>query len=128
MPSKVSQSTVVSRKSKQADAANDARYSQETRGADAITVFWLLAGLSAAIAELGWFILAQTRSQFDDVERWLALRGVIVAAALLTGAVVLALTPITIRVRRVPPPQPVIAMMVLVGALPFALMAVFPGG
>jgi hypothetical protein len=96
----------------------------ETRAADAVTVFWLLTGFSTVIAEFGWCVLRLLPALFDDRERWLALLTVVFGIAFLSGAVTLALTPIAIRTRKTRPPRSIVVAAVIIGCLPVALLAV----
>ncbi|MCA9212212.1 MAG: hypothetical protein KDB27_04030 [Planctomycetales bacterium] len=101
-------------------------YSHETRAADAVTVFWLLAGFASGMAQLAMFILRAARTSFEDLDRWAAFHGVVAVIAVVTGIITLVVTPIALRVRRIPPPQPIIAGMILLGGLPFAWVFLFP--
>ena len=98
--------------------------STETRGAEAVTVFWLLTGFTAAMAELAWCVLRATRAQFDDVERWLALHGIVAGLALLTGLVTLIMTVAAIRVRSVRPPQGIVTGMIIIGVVPMVVLLI----
>lgn len=98
--------------------------SKESKGAEAVTVFWLLTGFSTAVAELVWFVLRLMPHLFEDRERWLALLTVIFGIALLSGVVTLAVTPIVIRLRKTRPPRPVTVSSVFVGILPLILLGI----
>ncbi len=91
---------------------------RESRTAEAATVAWMLSLLATLAAEgvgVGsrvWFVLA------GPSERARVLSVTFLLIALLAGLITLALTPITLKVRRVAPPRSMVTIALVVGCLP----------
>lgn len=92
----------------------------ETRAADSLTVFWMIAvsiGLIAELGALGFVGLARAigRPQLETVA------GVLVFAAIIMGVVNLALAPLVYYIRRTPPPVTITIAAVVIALLPWSV-------
>lgn len=95
---------------------------QESRAADAVTVFWMLTMMATLGAEVVSLVSYALIAQADDPTTLpLTLRmlpGLLQMTALVTGVLCLLLTPVAYKLRRVPPPGGVVVIAVAVGAFP----------
>jgi len=105
----------------QARGGHDRR---ETRGAEVTTVAWMLATLTALVAELvgaGAWLLWRA---FPTREMFYLLAVVMLIAALAAGVVAILLLFVARRTRNIPPPRPITTASALIGILPwFVLLA-----
>ena len=95
----------------------------EDRRSIAITVGWMLSFLATALAELvaiavqGFTVFFQASDTIRLLADWLLFTAVV------SGIVTLLLTPVTLQVREVRPPQLIITLAVVVGASPLLVLA-----
>jgi hypothetical protein len=101
---------------------------QETRSAVALTVVWMLTCMSTAV---GMFVVVAFRLLMlafpvaaGAQHPFARIASVLLFAALITGVLCLALTPLAYRVRATRPPRAVTIGAVLVGLSPIVLLAV----
>ena len=101
---------------------------QESRGAVALTVAWMLtcmstaAGLMVVLAlQLLMLAFPVAAGGFHPLGR---VAGVLLAVALITGVCCVALTPLVYRVRQTPPPREITVGAVLIGIAPIVLLVV----
>jgi len=99
---------------------------QESRAAEAVTVFWMLTMMATLGAELVSLVSYALIAQLDDPATLPpALRmlpGVLQMTALVTGVLCLLLTPVAYKLRRVPPPGGVLVIAVAIGAFPLIML------
>jgi membrane protein YdbS with pleckstrin-like domain len=96
----------------------------ESRAAESATVLWMLAVMNTLFCQTGaiisqWYVHANPNSP-----RAAALGATLALAAMVVGAIVLALTPVVLKVRREPPPRIVTMIAVVIGAAPFISLLV----
>jgi hypothetical protein len=101
----------------------------ESRAAVALTVGWMLSVLStlaalAVAALVGLATLAWPAPE-DQAHPLAALAGMMLFVAIATGLLCLALTPLALRVRQIPPPLAITIGAVLIGLAPLVTFAVF---
>lgn len=86
-----------------------------------MTVFWLLSALAAISSQaIGLVLHLVLRSQ-PQTAQWLLLPArTLLVVAFVSGVVALILTPVTLHVRKTPPPRPI-----LIAVLIAAAMAIF---
>ena len=98
---------------------------QESRGAEALTVLWMLTALATLLAEsvaaAVWIALAP-RETGAGASLGL-LPAVMLFTALVTGTICLSLTPLVRRLRATPPPRGIVVAALLIGASPWVLLA-----
>lgn len=94
--------------------------SLETPRAVASTVAWLLATLATALGLVAALVaqVVHLRNQESDAHTFVQL---FLFASTITGMVTLTLTPIVIRVRRIPAPRNVTIAAIVIGAAPFVV-------
>jgi hypothetical protein len=99
----------------------------ESRGVEALTVFWMLSALATLIAETAATAALLATSLSTDGEGSFLSRipGLMLFTALVTGAICLVLTPLVLRLREFPPPRGIVAAAVLIGASPWLLVLAF---
>jgi hypothetical protein len=99
---------------------------QESRAAEAVTVFWMLTMMATLGAELVSLVSYALIARAEDPATLpLALRmlpGLLQMTALVTGLLCLLLTPVAYKLRRVPPPGGVLVIAVAVGAFPLVTL------
>ncbi len=89
----------------------------ESQGAEVMTVAWMISILSVSICDFGAGI---TRLLLDPDQRNLGLiSGIFFFAALTIGLISLAILPIVLKSRRVPPPRGLVVFGVVVSVLPW---------
>ena len=94
----------------------------EDRRGEVVTVAWMLTMVATLGAELVGAGLRVLVGLMDNPPpTWLALPGLMLFTATVTGLICLALTPLVYRFRRVPPPTAVTALAVTVSVLPLAI-------
>ena len=90
--------------------------------ADAATVAWMLTLMSTLSAEaLG--LVTRGLALGGGSERLQVLSGTLLLVAVLSGVILLVLTGITLRVRRNPPPRPIVVLSIVSGCLPMVTTA-----
>jgi FtsH-binding integral membrane protein len=105
-------------------AAGKRRATGEGRAADTLTIAWMLATATTLGCELLGLVAALV-VRIDPQQRAAGvLQGLLLFAALVIGLVVVALTPVVLRVRRQPPPIGITAFALAVGLAPLALAGV----
>ena len=87
--------------------------------AEMLTVGWMLSVMTALLCEVG-FVLARAYVLLVDsaASRIAVLAGMLLFAAAVVGAISLALCAVVARMRREPTPGGVIAVAVVIGAIP----------
>jgi hypothetical protein len=100
----------------------------ESRGAVALTVAWMLSCMSTAmgmltVLALRFLMLAFPGAAGGDHPLG-RIAGVLLFVALTTGLVCLAFTPLAYRVRRAPPPRAITVGALLIGIAPIVLLIV----
>jgi hypothetical protein len=98
----------------------------ESRAAVATTVAWMLLTLSCAAAQVvaaGIMVVAQSAVVLPDRPNALTLvASTLLFVALLTGLLVLLLTPLVYRVRKTRPPPKITILAVIIAATPVLLL------
>jgi hypothetical protein len=99
----------------------------ETRAAVATTVAWMLLTLSCAAAQVVafvmWLIARQVNLPADRPNALLLIPSTLMIVAVISGLLVLALTPFTYYVRQARPPLTVTIVAVLIALLPIVSIA-----
>jgi uncharacterized membrane protein YidH (DUF202 family) len=97
----------------------------ESRAAVAVTVAWMLTCMSTVVGSFTVLALQFLMLAFPVAERQVhplgRVAGVLLFVAMTTGALCVALTPLTYRVRAIPPPRPVTVGAIAIGLAPIAL-------
>jgi hypothetical protein len=96
----------------------------ESRGAVATTVAWMLLTLSCAAAQVVafamWLVARQVQVPVDRPNALYLIPSTLMIVAVISGLLVLTLTPITYYVRKARPPRAVTIVAVLIALLPIA--------
>ena len=100
----------------------------ESRGAVAVTVAWMLSCMSTAagmltVLSLRLLMLAFPVAEGGDHPLG-RIAGVLLFVALATGVVCLGFTPLAYRVRKAPPPRAITVGALLIGIAPILLLIV----
>jgi hypothetical protein len=116
----------VSRK-KQPEPPPD--FPPEDRRAEAATIAWMLCTLFTFCAEavglISKIVLSSSGGDPDQpLSPWRLLPDVTLFMGLVTGTVVLVLTPVVYRLRRTPPPESIGFVAVLIGLTPLATLLI----
>jgi hypothetical protein len=94
----------------------------EDRRGDAVTVGWMLAMLATAagdvLAAIAALIMPRVALSAEKPELALALPNLLLFVAAATGIVVVLLTPVVYKFRRVPPPPQITGFGFVVSVLP----------
>jgi hypothetical protein len=102
--------------------------SEESRGTVALTVVWMLTCLSTIVGLVVTVVLhllmAALPAAGSSVHPLKAMAVVILLTAAATGLLCLGLTPLALRVRRTPPPRSITIAAVVVGLLPWLVIAI----
>ncbi|HXT59030.1 MAG TPA: hypothetical protein VN699_10350 [Pirellulales bacterium] len=98
-------------------------HAAETRSADVLTVGWMLVVFTALVCEVGFFA-TRWFAGGDAGGTWAMLMALLLFASTVIGFVALLLTPVVIKARRTPPPNPVVVFSVLVGAAPWVIIVI----
>jgi hypothetical protein len=106
--------TLKQRKSK----SRAAELPSESRAAEVATVAWMLSTMVALVCELGWVGARWWLAGHPGEPIGGALAGLMFFSALVVGAVVIVLTPVVLRSRRVLPPRGITFFALVVGAAP----------
>lgn len=94
----------------------------ESQGAEVMTVAWMISILSVAACDFGAGITRLVLA--PDQPNLALLSGVLFFAALAIGLISLAILPIVLKSRRVPPPRGLVVFGITVSVLPWiALVA-----
>jgi hypothetical protein len=108
-------------------ASKETSAAEESRGAEALTVFWMLAALTTILAETVAAASALFMWGSREADRGNSLLGllpgVMLFTALVTGAIGLTLTPLVLRLRGTAPPRGVVAFAIVIGASPWLVLA-----
>jgi hypothetical protein len=100
----------------------------ESRGAVALTVAWMLTCMSTAVGLIVVLALRLLMVSFPSAAGGVHPLGrmatVLLFVTIATGALCLAFTPLTYRVRRTPPPRSITIGAVVIGVLPLVAAAV----
>ena len=90
----------------------------ESQSAEAVTVGWMLSAIAAVAAEaVGIVLQLVLRSQPNLA--WLQIPArTILFVAFVAGVATLALTPLTLKLRRSPPPRPILIAALVAGIMP----------
>jgi hypothetical protein len=96
----------------------------ESQAAEAATIGWMLAVLTATVCELGVLAARLYFNWHPDAAGVGTAGELLLFSSAIVGLVVLALIPVVYKVRRVRPPTAVTAFAVIVGVLPWAALVV----
>ncbi len=94
----------------------------ESQAADALTVAWMLAVMTALMCELGAVGAAWAVSARPDWANLALLRDMSIFTSLVVGTVSLAMAAAVWKIRREPPPVGITVFAVVVGAEPLLLL------
>jgi hypothetical protein len=98
---------------------------EESRGAEALTVLWMLATLATLFAEAaaaGAALLSPAPPP-GEVSLGNLLPEVMLFTALVTGTISLTATPLVLRLRREAPPRVIVGLALLIGVSPWLIFA-----
>jgi hypothetical protein len=96
----------------------------ESQSAEAATIGWVLAVLTATVAEFGVLAARIYVRWYPDAAGIAKTGDLLLFASAAVGLVVLGLIPVVYRTRRVKPPNSVTAFAVIVGVLPWVVAIV----
>ena len=96
--------------------------SQETPGADAVTIAWSLAVVTVLMCDVGAGLSWAYFAWKPEARLVGMLSGLLFFAAAIVGVLVLLLLPVIYRVRLEPPPRSFVALAVLVSLAPLAVI------
>ena len=85
---------------------------------EVVTVIWMLALLATLLSEVVGILIRLFGLRIGFSARLQVLSGTLLTVALLSGLATLLLTPVTLKLRRVPPPRPVVVSAVIAGLVP----------
>ena len=88
---------------------------------EALTIGWMLMVVTTLVCELA-FVLVRTINRADQ-PNWSMLAGLLLFAAMVSGLLVLIITPVVLRGRRHPPPRSVTIVSLVIGAARLVLVA-----
>lgn len=111
------------RKKNTRDKPPSAAEPTESRGAELLTSLWMLSAVNALGCEIVWIGLRVYIRNVPDAKIASLLAGLLLIVAMILGFVILGLTPIVYRVRRVAPPPLVTLVAVLIGIAAWAAAA-----
>jgi hypothetical protein len=94
----------------------------ESQAAEAATIGWMLAVLTATVCELGVLAARLYFNWHPDAAGVGTAGELLLFSSAIVGLVVLALIPVVYKVRRVRPPTAVTVFAVVVGVLPWAAL------
>ena len=83
-----------------------------------LTIGWLLTVMTTLVCEIGYFVVTWISNWQADVQWLELLAGVLMFAALVVGLASVALSITVLRMRKSPPPTPILAFALLVGLTP----------
>ena len=124
---------MVARKKRKAKRSTNRRSAEqrrkepeETRGAEFVTVAWMLSTLvtlaALVVAGAGWLLILLIVDADEITRQTVLLPALLLYLALITGIVCLILSPLAHRVRRVPPPRSVTIVAAVVGTAPLVAL------
>jgi hypothetical protein len=87
----------------------------ESRAAELMTSMWMLSAVNALGCEVVWIGLRVYIRNVPDAKMASLLAGLLLIVAMILGLVILGLTPVVYRVRRIAPPPLVTLVAVLIG-------------
>lgn len=97
---------------------------KETRAAEAVTVAWMMAALAAflgtLLASIAYAALWFTAPGGQITTPMVTIPFLLFFISAITGAICLLLTPLALKLRRIPPPRPVTIFALFAGAAPLA--------
>ena len=91
--------------------------------AEAVTVGWMLCLLTTLATEVAGVGARMLHAAYGG-EKLSMLSGLLLVGATISGLILLILTPITIKLRPDPPPQPLVVCAVLTGIVPIVTVAI----
>jgi hypothetical protein len=94
----------------------------ESRGAEFVTVGWLLSALTSLVCEVAAMVVAFVAQRAAEPQNWELLAGLLTFSALVVGLASLALLPVVLKTRRVAPPLGVTAFAALVSSAPLVAL------
>ncbi len=94
----------------------------EAQSAEALTIGWMVAVMTAVVCELGVIAAKLAFSQWPKNDRIGMTGELLLFAAAAVGLVVLALIPLVYKARIVPPPLPVTIFAAIIGAGPWVVI------
>lgn len=103
------------KKRKRVHAAGD------PRGVEALTIGWMLMVVTTFICEMSFAGIRMSGPPPDGP--LMILSNLFLFAAMVIGVLALLVTPVVLRSRRVPPPQGITVLAVVVGLAPVAMVA-----
>ena len=93
----------------------------EAPTAEFLTIAWLLTVMTTLACEVGYFVVTMISNWRVDA-KWLELlAGVLMFAALVTGLMSVGMLFAVRRMRKIPPPTPIVIFSVIVGVTPILL-------
>ena len=93
----------------------------EAPTAEFLTIAWLLTVMTTLGCEVGYFVVTMISNWRVDA-KWLELlAGVLMFAALVTGLMSVGMLFAVRRMRKIPPPTPIVIFSVIVGVTPILL-------
>ncbi len=95
---------------------------KESSAADAATICWLLAAITAIVCEFGLLAARLYFAANPDAHNVAQLGGLLIFASVVVGTIALLLTPVVYRVRQIAPPRPVTIVVVIIGAVPWVVL------
>jgi hypothetical protein len=100
----------------------------ESRAAVAVTVAWMLLTLSCLAAQIValvmWLLARSAGIPLGKPNALYLVAATLVFVAMLTGFLVLGLTPVAYRVRKSPPPRAVAVLAVMIGTAPLVTLGI----
>ncbi len=113
----------MAKKLKRHPGPSDRRSQQELdvtqkNSGEVVTVAWMLSLLAALIAEVLGILSRFLMLQVGTSDRLQVLSGTLLLVAVLAGLCTLLLTPVTLKLREVPPPRPIVVSAIVIGLIP----------
>ena len=93
----------------------------ETRAAEALTVFWMLATMATALAQVSAALLFLIDRFTGPIQGFSTLMDLAIYVGVVTGVVALLSLPFVLRQRRSAPPRGVLISAIVITAFPVAL-------
>ena len=102
-------------------------FSRESPTAIAVTVGWMLSILSTFVGQL--VVLTGTMVECLNLlsEKATMLLNMLAATTIVTGLVAMLVTPVALKLRKVPPPRSVLVVAMVMGVLPLICWQVLRG-
>jgi uncharacterized protein YacL len=112
-------------KARRSNARTDrSRVHPRDQEVDSLVLAWTMAVITGLLCELAAAAAAWLGGHVERLARFDLLPGLLLFAALVMGLIILALTPFVLRLSRVAPPPPVLTFGLIVGIVPFVILAV----